>query len=358
MKALWLDRIGAAPGLRDMPAPAARRNAVVVEVLAVRVPAYTARVFDGTLGYDLPVPCIPGPSCIGRILETGPDVFHLRLGQVALCNALLASGEAEGADDILIGWAGPGTERGRRMQHVWRHGSFAERALYPAGCVVPLPDAERFDPLRLPFVASLAIADAAWQRGGLAAGQRVVVLGASGQLGAAAVLLALARGAGRVVAAGRNAARLATLAALSPRVRACVLAGDGADTARLREAAGGAPALLLDLLSEGAGAEPTLAALRALGRGGVAVLAGGGRGALGLPYAEMMRRQLTLRGSFMFDAPMAAATWALVQGGVLDLAPVVATAFPLARFEEALALAAGQGGLEMSVLVPGVSGGA
>jgi NADPH:quinone reductase-like Zn-dependent oxidoreductase len=353
MKALWLDRIGAALELRELPAPAARRNAVVVEVLAVRVPAYTRRVFDGSLPYDLPVPCIPGPSCIGRIVETGPDVFHLAPGEVVLCNALLSSGEAEGGDDILIGWTGNGTERGRRMQRMWRHGSFAERALYPAGCIIPLPGAEAFDTARLPFVASLAIADGAWQRGGLAAGQTAMVLGASGQLGSAAVLLALARGAARVVAAGRDAGRLARLAALSPRVAVCTLAGDGADAERLRAAAGGGAELLLDLLADTPGASPTLDGLRALRRGGTAVLAGGVKAPLGLPYAELMRRGLTLRGSFMFDAAMARATWALVRAGVLDLGPVVATAFGLKQMEAAMELAATQGGFEMTVLLPG-----
>jgi alcohol dehydrogenase len=59
-------------------------------------------------------------------------------------------------------------------------------------------------PELLPFLASLAIADGGWRRGGLRGGQTVIVNVATGNLGGAAVLAALARGAARVVATGRR----------------------------------------------------------------------------------------------------------------------------------------------------------
>jgi NADPH:quinone reductase-like Zn-dependent oxidoreductase len=91
------------------------------------------------------------------------------------------------------------------MQRIWRNGSFAEKALYPASCLTVLPEAREWDrPELLAFLASLAIADGGLRRGELRGGQTVVVNGATGNLGGAAVLAALARGAARVVATGRR----------------------------------------------------------------------------------------------------------------------------------------------------------
>ena len=67
MKAVWLETAGAPLEIREVPDPVVTPSGVVVRVLAVRVPSYTRRVFDGTLGYDLPTPLIPGPTCIGQV---------------------------------------------------------------------------------------------------------------------------------------------------------------------------------------------------------------------------------------------------------------------------------------------------
>lgn len=354
MQALWLEAIGRPLELREIAAPTAVRSSVVIDVVSVRVPSYTRSVFDGSAKYDLPVPLIPGPTCIGRIVEVGPDVFDLRIGEFVLCNSLLSSGDATGAtDDILIGWTGNGSERGHRMQSIWRHGSFAQRALYPVDCVIPLAGAELFDKARLPFVASLAIADGAVQRGALEGGQTVIVNGATGQLGSAAVMLAIARGAGRIVAVGRNTQRLAALSALSQTVRAVISSGDTAgDTRAIKQAADGGADLLLDLLADTPTPHPTVAAIQALRGGGTAVLTGGVKSDLPLSYAYIMRNQLTVRGSFMFTRTGALATWKLIRGGALSLQPVRPRSFGLADIEEAMNVAATLGGTDMAVLLP------
>lgn len=172
------------------------------------------------MDYDLPTPLIPGPTCIGQVEAVAEDVFHLKVGQVVLCNSFYSSGDtSRSPDEILIGWTGSRTERSTRMQHHWRNGSFAEKAIYPATCLTVLPGAESTsDVARLPFLASLAITDGGWKRGGLRGGQVVVVNGATGNLGGAAVLMALARGASRVVVIGRRRPALDALAHLDPRV--------------------------------------------------------------------------------------------------------------------------------------------
>ena len=182
MKAAWLEAVGTPLQIRDIPDPVATPAGVIVRVLAVRVPSYTRKVCDGTLGYDLLTPLVPGPTCIGQIEHIGEDVFDLAIGDVVLCNSLLSSGDlTRSRDEILIGWTGTGSPRSRAMQERWRHGSFAQLAHYPARCLTVLPEAAQIDRTLLPFFASLAIADGGLRRGHLEAGQIVVVSGATGQ---------------------------------------------------------------------------------------------------------------------------------------------------------------------------------
>lgn len=354
MKAAWLEAVGAPLEIRDVPDPVVTPSGVVVRVLAVRVPSYTRKVFDGNLGYDLPTPLIPGPTCVGQVERVGDDVFDLAVGDVVLCNSLLSSGDLVGSpDDILIAWTGTGSERSRAMQDVWRHGSFAGFAHYPARCLTLLPDAARYDRTRLPFLASLAIADGGLERGGLAAGQVVVINGATGQLGSAATLLALARGAARVVATGRNAQRLGMLAERSSRVVTHVLTGEREkDAGAIRRLANGPVDLVVDYLADTPTPDPTLAGFDVLRLGGTLILVGGVRHGLPLPYARIMRQQLTIRGSFMFDRTGALRVWNLVRSGAVDLSLVTGFAFPLPDIEQAMDAAMTLGGLEYALLLP------
>src|SRR3954471_5541610 len=183
MRALYLERVGLPAQVREVDDPRLRAAGVVVDVLAVRIPSYTREVFSGELAYDLPVPLVPGPTCVGVVDQVAEDVFHLNRGDVVLCNSFYSSGDADGADDILIGWTGNGTERSALMQRIWRNGSFAEKALYPASCLTVLPEAREWDrPDLLAFLASLAIADGGLRHGELRGGQTVVVNGATGNL--------------------------------------------------------------------------------------------------------------------------------------------------------------------------------
>lgn len=354
MKAAWLETIGAPLEIRELPDPIAPPGGVVVRVLAVRVPSYTRKVFDGSLNYDIPVPLIPGPASIGQVVAVGEDVFDIEAGDVALCNSLLSSEDlARSSVEILIGWTGAGSERSSAMQRKWRHGSFAELAVYPARCLTVLPEGASFERSRLPFLASLAIADGALRRGGMEAGQVIVVNGATGQLGGAATLLALARGAGRVIAVGRNAGRLKTLTDMDPRVVVHALTGDReSDAASIRRLASGPVDLVVDYLAHTPTPDATLAGFDALRLGGALVLTGGIRHSLPLPYDRIMRQQLTIRGSFMFDRAGALHSWNLVRSGAVDLSRVKPFPFSLDEIERAMDMAATLGGLDYALLLP------
>ncbi|MEV6304935.1 zinc-binding alcohol dehydrogenase family protein [Actinoplanes sp. NPDC051861] len=95
-----------------------------------------------------------------------------------------------------------------------RFGTFAERTVIDARRSVVLP--EGIDPVRI--AAAMNPGMSSWvalqRRIGFVAGQRVLVIGATGNAGRMAVQVAKLFGAGHVIAAGRDAARLAALPAL------------------------------------------------------------------------------------------------------------------------------------------------
>lgn len=240
------------------------------------------------------------------------------------------------------------------MQQQWRHGSFAELACYPAACVTSLPGADHWPrPELLPFLASLAIADGGLRRGGLRGGQSVIINGATGNLGGAGVLVALARGASRVIATGRRRGALDALEKLDPRVWAVTLSGDRAqDCDAIRSMTDAGADLLLDVIAHTPTTDPTLACVGALRLRGTAVLVGGLRHDLPLPYQRIQRQQLTITGSFMFDSATALEVWQLVRAGALDLTQVNAHTFQLEQFDTAMDTAASLQGLDYTVLLP------
>ncbi len=353
MRAWILDSVGQALRSAEAPEPELRGGGVIVEVRAAHLPAYTAALAGGGRG-AIPTPLLLGPSCVGVVEAVADDVFNVAPGDFVVANSLLGSGDADEPEEILVGWTGVGahgvpTETTTAMQEVWRDGVWAERALCPKETLVRLPGAAaRPRPEKLAFLPWLAIAAEGLNRAGLRAGQTVVVVGATGQLGGAAVLVALARGAASVVAVGRNAVALERLAAVDPRVRTVASTGD-----RSRDAAAIGPAdVVLDALGAVPDAGPTLTGYDCLRTGGTMVLVGGVKQDLPLPYGDLMRRRLTVRGSFMYPHAAVAEVWRMVACGTLNLDAVEALTVGLDDPAGALDLAAKTTGLDFVALVP------
>ncbi|MEU7928159.1 zinc-binding dehydrogenase [Micromonospora sp. NPDC049801] len=336
--------------LSDVASPTLQGGGVLVEVLAAHLPAYTKMVVKGNRG-GLPVPLILGPSCVGRVTDVAPDVFHVAPGDVVLDTALLDAG---GGDEILVGWvglggSGAGSERTDRMRTVWRDGVFAETALCAKETLVKLPGAENYpDPARLSFVPWLCIAATGLHAAGPLTGRDVAVIGATGQLGGAAVLMALAEGAATVTAVGRNKGALDRLAELDPRMRIHRLTGD-----RTTDAVGIGPVdIALDALGATPTADATMAAYDSLRGRGTLVLIGGVRQDLTIGYGDLMRRRLTLRGSWMSNDETVTNVWNLVRSGLLDLSAIEMRTVGLDDPAAALDLAEHTTGLSFVALVP------
>ncbi|GHF38794.1 alcohol dehydrogenase [Amycolatopsis bartoniae] len=349
-----MDEAGKPLRLGEVPEPRVRGGGAVVDVLAVHIPAYTAALTQGARG-DLPTPLVLGAAGIGRVRAVADDVFNVEPGDLVVATALLSTGAADAPEEILVGWTGVGgrgvaTERTRAMQAVWRDGMSAEQALCPKEVLIRLPGADGHPPERLAFLPWLSIAAEGLERAGQRAGDSVVVLGATGQLGTAAVLVALARGASRVVAVGRNATVLDGLKALDHRVLPVRLTGNGDAAAIL--AAGGPADVVLDALGPVPGPGPTLAGFGAVRDGGSLVLIGGVRQDLPLPYGQLMRRRLTVRGSWMASPATVLTVWHLVASGLIDLGALEIHRVGLDDPGAALELAARTSGPAAVVLVP------
>lgn len=343
--------------LAELPDPELRGGGATLDVLAVQIPAYTADLVAGGRG-GFPLPIVLGAAGIGRVTATADDVFGVRHGDIAVATGLFRSGRASAPEEALLGWTGIGgdgraTPTTDRMRDVWRNGLYAERAVQPERTLLALPGAETYKATeQLAFLPWLGIAGAGIERAEVRAGQTVAIVGATGQLGAAAVLIALARGAAAVVAIGRNRDALDALAGVDPRVIPVALTGDrGVDGPAILAAAGPVDAVI-DTLGAAPTPEPTMSAYHAIRTDGRWVLVGGVRQDLPIPYGDFMHRRLTLRGSWMCADSTILDLWSMVRAGVLDLSLLDIQIVSLDDPAAALTAASHRHGLEIVVLMP------
>ncbi|WP_405135138.1 alcohol dehydrogenase catalytic domain-containing protein [Nocardia sp. NBC_01388] len=380
MRAATLTEFGSPLTVHDVPDPETGGGEVLVEVLATCVPPYAAEVFSGERRYPLEPPVVPGVGGIGRIARVGPDATKLHVGDLVWCDSTVrARDDALTPDITLQGWSsrGPG---GAQLARYLHDGPFAELMRVPTENVYPLPAQAAADPARwsalgvytIPLPAQAAADPARWSAlgvytipyggllaGGLEAGETVLISGATGNLGSSAVAVALAMGAGHVVAPGRNRAVLDLLAdRFGPRVSPVELTGhDDTDRAAMSAAADGPIDLVLDLLPPQAPSAITQAAAMTVREYGRVVLMGGvgmlGGADLALPYPWIMRNSLTIRGQWMYPRTANVGMIRLIASGALDLTPEHVTRFDLDQVNDAVAHAATHGGpFDRTVLTP------
>lgn len=262
MQAAVLEVPGAPPVLREHPVPRAGDGEVLVAVRAAPVVPLDRLCASGTSYFGTPaVPYVPGVQGVGvvadGVLAVGTPVWFAT-------SAGMAPGD----------------------------GSMRALAAVPAADVVALPPGA--DPV---VVAALGLSVvAAWMaltfRGGLVAGERVLVLGAGGVVGQVAVQLARSAGAGRVVAAARSASARERALELGADVAVALDTDDVAELA-LRLGADGPVDLAVDPLF----GVPAAGALRALAPHGRLVQLGSSAGETApLDSATLRSRSLRVLG--------------------------------------------------------------
>jgi NADPH:quinone reductase-like Zn-dependent oxidoreductase len=240
MRAALLHQCATPPsvGERDRPEPA--DDQLAVRVTAAPITPLDLLCASGTSYFGVPAtPYVPGVQGVGELDDGTPVWFATTAGMR------------------------PGD------------GSLAEWAVVRPADIVRLPDGvDRLLLAALGLSAVAALMALTW-RGGLQAGEQVLILGGGGAVGQAAIQLARLNGARRVIAACRSQdARARAEQAGADEV----VPLDGADvaelSARLNKAADGAVDLVIDPLF----GVPAAAALRALRPGGRLVNLGSAAG--------------------------------------------------------------------------------
>src|SRR5579883_3258821 len=239
MKAAIFKAIGEPLTIEDIPEPVPGAGEVLVRVLAAPVLSYMQDVFTGQRHYPLLLPLAPGCGAVGLVEKVGPDATRLKPGQLVFCDPTVRSRDDALSPDIMLqGWVAPG-EGPQKLQAHFRNGAFAEKMLLPLENAISLEHLRSVDPAKLAWLVTLLVPYGGLLAASLQAGQTIMVNGATGHFGSAAVAIAVAMGAARVVAPGRNEQVLSTLVRqFGPRVRPVLLPKDEQST-RPREAVEG-----------------------------------------------------------------------------------------------------------------------
>jgi alcohol dehydrogenase len=347
MKAVRLEKAGTPPTVRDVPDPKLKPGAVLVEVLAAHVLSFSRKLLAGELPFQLPTPYTPGPAGIGRVLDASADA-GVKPGDLVFLDPLIKTRSLGVAPEVaLLGWFGL-TPGAAQLFREWPNGTFAQMALWPADQVTVLGGLE-LGADQLAALNYACIGYGGLLKGNVRAGQSVVVNGATGNLGTATVLVALALGASRVVAVGRKKAALDALATLDSRVVPVQVQDEKDAGERVRNAGAGSD-LVVDAIGAVFTPETTMACISALRPGGTTVCIGG---SIGLPYYQILGMDLTIRGSFMYPRSAPAELVPLIRSGQLRLNQVRPKRFTLEQISEALIAAETRaGGFDFTVLTP------
>jgi len=356
MRAWQLDRLGGELRLNNVPLPELRPGSVRVRLEASVLLSYLKEYVEGKLPFYSPPtgPFTIGTNGAGVVDEVGRDVWHLQRGQRVLVSShFIARDNVDNPAQILIGITSIGPDSGPVLAD-WPDGTLADYALLPVEAVIPVEGLEELNAIQLAATSRFVVPFGGLIRGRLVAGERLIVTGATGAFGSAAVLLGVAMGASKVVAAGRNAEALQAVAqAGGPRVTPVQLTGVvEADAAALRAATGGGAHMAFDMVGRARDPRATLAALHSLRRGGRLVLMGSMTTELPIPYGLVMVNDLEIIGQFMYPRGAHRRLLDLLRSGLLDMSPIKAVVYPLAKLPEAMEAAASAGNLQCVVMEP------
>jgi alcohol dehydrogenase len=357
MKAAVLKAFGVPLAVETVPDPVLGTGEVIVDVVATRVLSYANEVLSGARRYLLSLPVIPGPGAIGRVRAAGPDATQLAVGDWVFCDPTIRARDNAVAPDIILQGLTAGSERALRLQSYFGHGAWAEQMRIPTENAVGIGAIDAAEAVRWSAMGTLLVPYGGLLAAALRAGETLVVNGATGSFGSAGVAVALAMGAGAVIATGRNQRSLDDLRRrFGERVRPVQLSGDEEpDRGRMLDAAPGPIDCVLDLLPPMADPAWARAAIMTVRPNGRAVLMGGvgaqGGNTLGLPYSWIMRNGITIRGQWMYPRTAVAGMVALIRAGLVDLDQFAVTAFDLDHVNEAVAHAAANAGPFKSTMI-------
>ena len=280
----------------------------------------------------------PGPGqVLVRLAAAGvnPVETYIRAGTYAKLPPLPYTPGSDGAGVVESVGAGVDSRLQRGLR-VWVAGSvsgtYAEAAVCDAGRVFALPDGVTFEQGAALGIPCSTAFRALFQRGGAKAGETVLVHGATGGVGVAAVQFAKAAGL-RVLATGGSEDGRKMLAKIGADAIFDHSTADYADAIR-----GGTDGKGVDVVIEMLANVNLARDLTLLGRGGRVVVVGN-RGSIEINPRDLMLRDADVRGVMVSNTPPAelAECHAAIARSLAEgrLCPVIGQAFPLAEAAEA-----------------------
>lgn len=349
MKAARLHEIGRPFQVDTIPVPELRPTDVLVEVKAAGVVPNLRNVVTHypTWFPFMPLPKLPaiyGLDASGVVAAVGAQVHTgIRPGDRVYMNPGLSCGACEACRRhdpnnctafTFHGYFGfgPGSQQ---IFEDYPYGGFGQYLLSPSANLVKLPDSITFE--QAARFGYLGTAYSALRKAGFAPGQTVLVDGGTGTLGLGAVLLALAMGATRVFATGRNRALLDRLVQIDP-TRITPIALGARPTAQVVMAATGdfGVDVLIEALGANAPVANALDSFNALRRGGKAINIGGIADPIPLEPFPLMALQKSYIGSCWFSTAEGQDMAAMADAGILKLDVFDHERFSLEQVNDAL----------------------
>jgi threonine 3-dehydrogenase len=315
----------------DALEPKAGDGEVVVEVAAASLCGTDRECYEwspAARAFNLNIPTILGHEGAGTVIEVGPGVTNLRIGDRVAMESHLVCGQCFPCrtGDAHV------CERTRILgMHI--DGVFAERVAVPQDICVPIPDAVPLETGAL--LESAGVAIHAVQRAGYAVAGRGVIVSGAGPVGMVVAHLAHLMGAAYVIVVEPNSFRRAQ----AERLGVITMEPGEAVVERSRELSGRRGGA--DVAFECSGAAAALPALFDAVRteGSVVTVGHPSRPVPVDIAAHINKKGITLRGIFgrrLWE------TWEqtllLMNSGRLDLDWLITHRLPLSRAEEAVGL--------------------
>ena len=349
MRAARLHEVGKPFQVDSIPVPSVRPTDVLVEVKAAGVVPNLRNVVTNypTWFPFMPLPKLPaiyGLDASGVVSAVGSQVrSDIKPGDRVYVNPGLSCGSCQACrrgDHInctaytfhgYFGF-GPGSQQ---VFEDYPYGGFGQYLLAPAANLVKLPQSISFE--QAARFGYMGTSYAALRKAGFTAGQTVLVDGGTGTLGLGAVLLALAMGASKVWATGRNKSLLEKLRNIDPDRVVPITLGERPTAEIIMEATEGFGVdALIETLGPNAPVSTVLDSFNALKRGGRAINIGGVADPIPLEPFPLMALQKSYIGSCWFTTAEGQDMAAMAGSGVLNLDVFEHERFSLDQVNEAL----------------------
>jgi 2-desacetyl-2-hydroxyethyl bacteriochlorophyllide A dehydrogenase len=304
--------------LRD---PRPEPGEVVVRMTAAGLCGTDYEIWSGAR--PVAYPRIMGHELVGRVEATASDVTRVSPGDPVVVEPNYSCGHCplcrEGNRNLCLS---------RTTIGINADGGFAELVRVPARCCWRATAGAASDGLLL--AEPLAVVVRAVGRGEPKPGETAAIVGA-GTLGLLALQVLRARGA-RVMVTSRSRRRFALATQLGAGATHATLEGPLADAARRFAGREG-----VDLVVETAGtAEAVTHALELVRPGGRVVLTGLPHEPTSVSFFSVVRREITLIGSMIYQDEFPEAL-RLVESGAVQTTPLITHRFGLDRIGEAFA---------------------